>query len=56
MLDMTNDSGLFRTAEQLESEGFYPVEENRWKRGDELCLPAYTKAKWYRRLITGPPA
>ena len=41
MLDMTNDSGLFRTAEQLESDGFYPVEGNRWKRGDELCLPLY---------------
>ena len=41
MFHMTNDSGLFRTAEQLESEGFYPVEGNRWKRGDELYLPLY---------------
>ncbi len=41
MFHMTNDSGLFRTAEQLESEGFYPVEGNRWKRGDELRLPLY---------------
>ena len=41
MLDMTNDSGLFRTAERLEAEGFYPVEGNRWKRGDELYLPLY---------------
>ena len=38
---MTNDSDLFRTVEQLESYGFYPVEGNRWKRGDELYLPLY---------------
>ena len=36
-----NDSGLFRTAEQLESDGFYPVESNRWKKGDELYLPLF---------------
>ncbi len=41
MLDMTNDSGLFRTAEQLEAEGFYPVEGNRWMRGNELYLTLY---------------
>ncbi len=41
MFDMTNDSGLFRTAEQLASEGFYPIEGNRWKRGEELYLPLY---------------
>ena len=41
MLDMTNDSNLFRTAAQLESDGFYPVEGNHWKRGDELYLPLY---------------
>ena len=41
MFHMTNDSGLFRTAEQLDSEGFYPFEDNRWKRGEELYLPLY---------------
>ena len=41
MFDMTNDSHLFRTAARLEGEGFYPVQGNRWKRGDELCLPLY---------------
>ena len=41
MFHMTNDSGLFRTATQLEAAGFYPVEGNRWKRGDDLCLPLY---------------
>ena len=41
MFDMTNDSHLFRTAAQLDSEGCYPVEGNRWRRGDELYLPLY---------------
>ena len=41
MFDMTNDSHLFRTAAQLETAGFYPVQGNRWKRGDELYLPLY---------------
>ena len=41
MLDMTNDSPLFRTAAQLESAGFYPVQGNLWKRGEELYLPLY---------------
>ena len=39
--DMTNDSHLFRTAEQLEADGFYPVDANRWKKGEELYLPLY---------------
>ncbi|MCY3748922.1 MAG: restriction endonuclease [Chloroflexi bacterium] len=41
MLDMTNDSHLFRTVAQLEDDGFYPVQGNRWKRGDDLYLPLY---------------
>ena len=41
MFHMTNDSHLFRTAAQLETMGFYPVQDNRWKRGDELYLPLY---------------
>ena len=41
MFDMTNDSGLFRTREQLKAEGFYPVQGNRWKRGNETYLPLY---------------
>ena len=40
-IDMTNDSHLFRTAPQLEDEGFYPVEGNRWRKGDDLYLPLY---------------
>ena len=41
MFDMTNDSRLFRTSERLRNEGYYPVEGNRWKKGDELYLPLY---------------
>lgn len=41
MLDMTNDSRLFRTARELEAEGCYRVAPNCWKRGEELYLPLY---------------
>ena len=41
MFHMTNDSHHFRTAAQLDDEGFYPVAGNRWKRGEELYLPLY---------------
>ena len=41
MFHMTNDSHLFKTAAQLDAEGFYPVEGNRWKSGDEIYLPLY---------------
>ena len=39
--DITNDSQLFRTAEQLELAGFYPIEHNRWKRDEDLYLPLF---------------
>ena len=41
LFNLTSDSHLFRTAVQLDAEGYYPVEGNRWKRGDELYLPLY---------------
>ena len=41
MFHMANDSHLFRTAPQLESTGFYPVEGNRWKKGEEFFVPLY---------------
>ena len=41
MFHMTNDSHLFRTAAQLDDDGFYPVLGNRWKRGETLYLPLY---------------
>ena len=40
MFDMTNDSGLFRTQEQLEAEGF-TLHGNRFTRWDEVYLPLY---------------
>ena len=41
MFDMANDSHLFRTATELEDAGFYPIQGNRWKRGDQLSMPLY---------------
>ena len=41
LFNMTTDSHLFKTAEQLDSGGFYPVAENRWMNGNELYLPLY---------------
>ena len=41
LFNMTSDSALFRTKRQLETEGYYPVEGNRWKKGEELYLPMY---------------
>ena len=41
LFNMTSDSHLFRTSAQLESAGFYPVQGNRWKKGEELYLPFY---------------
>lgn len=41
MLDMTNDSALFRTAEQLESTGCYRVAGHRYQRGSEQWAPLY---------------
>ena len=41
MFHMTNNSNLFRTSAQLEDDGFYPVQCNRWKRGEEEYVPLY---------------
>ena len=41
MIDMTNDSDLFRTADQLKSDTFYPVKGNRWQKGNQTYLPLY---------------
>ena len=41
MFHMTNDSSLFRTRSRLETDGFYPIEGNRWKRGEELYVILY---------------
>ena len=41
MFHMAGDSHLFRTAEELESEGAYRVVGNRYKRGDDEWAPLY---------------
>ena len=40
MFDMTNDSHLFRTREQLEQDG-WKLEGNIFHKDDEVCLPLY---------------
>ena len=46
MFHMANDSHLFRTAAQLDKPmGFYPVQGNRWKRGDD-CICRCMRARW----------
>lgn len=47
MFDMTNDSGLFRTREQLEAEGF-TLDGNRFVGEDGVYLPLYeAKMFWH---------
>ncbi len=41
LFNMTSDSHLFRTAEELDVDGFYPVEGNRWKKAEEIYVPLY---------------
>ena len=38
---MTNDSGLFKRRDELEKEGWYPVEGNHWKKGEAEVVPLY---------------
>ena len=40
MLHMANDSGLFRTREQLEADG-WTLDGNIFRRGEETYLPLY---------------
>ena len=41
LFNMTSDSHLFKTKDQLESAGFYPIQGSRWKKGEYLFLPLY---------------
>jgi hypothetical protein len=41
MFHMTNDSGLFRTADELNADGWYPVEMGRWRKGKAEAVPLY---------------
>ena len=38
---MSNDSGAFYTAEQMNTDGWYPTALNRYCRGSELMLPLF---------------
>ena len=41
MFHMANSSHLFRTSAELQEEGFYPIQGNRWKRGKDQYRPLY---------------
>jgi hypothetical protein len=41
MFHMTNDSGLFKTTDELAAEGAYPVTGHRWRHGKQMYLPLY---------------
>ncbi|MCH8156450.1 MAG: hypothetical protein IID18_01630 [Nitrospinae bacterium] len=41
MFHMTNDSHLFKTKEELERDGFYPVDGNKLKKNKEEFAPLY---------------
>ena len=41
MFHMTNDSHLFTTAAQLQSDDYYLVEDNHWRKGDEVYVALY---------------
>ena len=41
MFHMTNDSHQFRTTAQLQSDDYYLVEDNHWRKGDEVYVALY---------------
>ncbi|MDO8813533.1 MAG: Eco57I restriction-modification methylase domain-containing protein, partial [Gallionella sp.] len=41
MFHMTNDSGLFKRRDELETQGWYPVGMNHWKKGEAEAVPLY---------------
>ena len=41
MFHMTNDSGLFRTAEQLDADGFWHGADHAWHKGDQTYVRLY---------------
>ncbi len=41
MFHMTNDSHHFCTADRLEADGYYRIENNCWRKADELYIPLY---------------
>lgn len=41
MFDMASNAGLFHRRDKLESEGWYPVEGKRWRKGETEAVPLY---------------
>jgi hypothetical protein len=41
MFHMTNDSRLFMRRDELDSQGWYPVEHHMYKKGEAIALPLY---------------
>lgn len=41
MFHMTNESELFKRSDELEAEGWYPVENQRWRKGADEMLQLY---------------
>jgi hypothetical protein len=48
MFHMTNDSHLFRTAAELESDGWYPVNGGRWRKGKQEAVRLYAGRMFYQ--------
>lgn len=45
---MTNDSGRFLRRDELEKDGWYPIDGNRWKKGSSEATPLYVgKMIWH---------
>ena len=41
MFDSSNDSHLFKVAEELESDGYFPIKLKRWQKGTDIFYPLY---------------
>lgn len=41
MFHMTNDSHLFMRHDELQTQGWYPIGANRWRKGEAEALPLY---------------
>ena len=39
MFHMTNDSRLFKRHDELEAQGWYPVDFGHWRRGESVAIP-----------------
>lgn len=48
MLNMTSDSALFKDAQKLTNEGWYPVEGGHWRKGNSEAVPLYAGRMFYQ--------